>query len=170
MLSLDTFYVGKLKGVGKVWQITGRDVASSFGRTRLIVGEVTAMAMLAFLREVVQPGYRRTGWRLTRVLTDKGKEFKGVFAAGCDRWQIRVTRTKPRHAWANGFVEPGRNVVNAAAHNGGQDYDSRVPLLLLGGAIRSGPLGRHNTCAQKQAIEQAISAAIQAVDCLINSC
>ena len=23
LLSLDTFYVGKLKGVGKVWQITG---------------------------------------------------------------------------------------------------------------------------------------------------
>jgi len=30
LLSLDTFYVGKLKGVGKVWQITGCDVASSF--------------------------------------------------------------------------------------------------------------------------------------------
>ena len=30
LVSLDTFYVGKLKGVGKVWQITGCDVASSF--------------------------------------------------------------------------------------------------------------------------------------------
>jgi transposase InsO family protein len=105
LLSLDTFYVGKLKGVGKVWQITGCDVASSFGWARLIVGEVTAAAVLAFLREVVKPGYRRAGWRLKRVLTDNGKEFKGVFAAGCDRWQIKVTRTKPRHAWTNGFVE-----------------------------------------------------------------
>ena len=52
LLSLDTFYVGKLKGVGKVWQITGCDVASSFGWARVIVGEVTAAAVLAFLREI----------------------------------------------------------------------------------------------------------------------
>ena len=105
LLSLDTFYVGKLKGVGKVWQITGCDVASSFGWARLIVGEVTAAAVLGFLRDVVRPSYRQAGWRLCRVLTDNGKEFKGVFAAGCARWRLRVTRTKPRHAWTNGFVE-----------------------------------------------------------------
>ena len=28
-----------------------------------------------------------------------------MFADGCARWGIRVTRTKPRHAWTNGFVE-----------------------------------------------------------------
>lgn len=105
LLSLDTFYVGKLKGVGKVWQITGCDAASSFGWARLIVGEVTAAAVLGFLRQVVRPGYRQAGWRLSRVLTDNGKEFKGAFATGCDRLGIRVTRTKPRHAWTNGFVE-----------------------------------------------------------------
>jgi transposase InsO family protein len=105
LLSLDTFYVGKLKGVGKVWQITGCDVASSFGWARLIRGEVTAAAVLGFLREVVRHGYRQAGWRLRRVLTDNGKEFKGAFAAGCDRLGIRITRTKPRHAWTNGFVE-----------------------------------------------------------------
>lgn len=105
LLSLDTFYVGKLKGVGKVWQITGCDVASSFAWARLVIGEVTAAAVLRFLREVVRPGYGRAGWRLRRVLTDNGKEFKGAFAAGCDHLGIRVTRTKPRHAWTNGFVE-----------------------------------------------------------------
>jgi transposase InsO family protein len=105
LLSVDTFYVGKLKGVGKVWQITGCDVASSFAWARLVIGEVTAAAVLGFLRDVVRPTYRRAGWRLRRVLTDNGKEFKGVFAAGCARLGIRVTRTKPRHAWTNGFVE-----------------------------------------------------------------
>jgi hypothetical protein len=59
LLSLDTFYVGKLKGVGKVWPITGCDVASSFGWARVIVGEVTAAAVLAFVREVVRPAYRK---------------------------------------------------------------------------------------------------------------
>jgi transposase InsO family protein len=105
LLSLDTFYVGKLKGVGKVWQITGCDVASSFAWARLVIGEVTAAAVLAFLRDVVRPVYRHAGWRLRRVLTDNGKEFKGAFAIGCERLRIRVTRTKPRHAWTNGFVE-----------------------------------------------------------------
>ena len=105
LLSLDTFYVGKLKGVGKVWQITGCDVASSFGWARVIVGEVTAAAVLAFLREGVRPAYRQAGWTLQRVLTDNGKEFKGAFAAGGEHLGIQVTRTKPRHAWTNGFVE-----------------------------------------------------------------
>ena len=105
LLCLDTFYVGQLKGVGKVWQITGCDAASSFGWARLVVGEVTAAAVLDFLRDVVRPTYRQAGWGLRRVLTDNGKEFKGAFAAGCERLRLRVTKTKPRHAWTNGFVE-----------------------------------------------------------------
>lgn len=105
LLSLDTFYVGKLKGVGKVWQITGCDAACSYAWARLVVGEVTSAAVLTFLREDVRPTYRRAQWRLQRVLTDNGKEFKGAFAAGCERLGVRITRTKPRHAWTNGFVE-----------------------------------------------------------------
>ena len=104
LLSLDTFYVGKLKSVGKVRQITGCDAASSFGWARLILGEVTAAAVRGFLCDVVRPSYR-PGWPLRRVLTDNGKEFKGAFAIGCARLGIRVTQTKPRHAWTNGFVE-----------------------------------------------------------------
>jgi len=61
LLSLDTFYVGKLKGVGKVWQITGCDVASSFAWAHLVIGEVTAAAVLAFLRDVVRPDRQRQG-------------------------------------------------------------------------------------------------------------
>jgi transposase InsO family protein len=105
LVSLDTFYVGQLKGVGKVWQITGCDVASSFAFARLLVGEVTAAAVLVFLRQVVLPGCRAAGWSLQRVLTDNGKEFRGAFADGCEALGVRVTRTKPRHAWTNGFVE-----------------------------------------------------------------
>ena len=66
---------------------------------------MTAAAVHGFLRHVVRPSYRQAGWRLRRVLTDNGKEFKGAFAAGCARPHLRVTRTKPRHAWTNGFVE-----------------------------------------------------------------
>ena len=102
---LDTFYVGKLKGVGKIWQLTACDAASSYGFARVIVGEVTAAGLVAFLFEVVVPGYRAAGWSLRRVLTDNGKEFKGIFVSACAARRIRHTRTKPRHAWTNGFVE-----------------------------------------------------------------
>jgi transposase InsO family protein len=105
LLSLDTFYVGRLKGVGKVWQITACDAACSYGWARVQAGEITAAAVLAFLEEVVLPVYARADWTLRRVLTDRGKEFKGAFDAGLARLGIRHTRTKPRHAWTNGFVE-----------------------------------------------------------------
>ena len=105
LCSLDSFYIGKLKGVGKVWQLTACDCASSFGWARIVVGEVTAARMAAFLTDVVRPGYRAAGWRLKRVLTDNGKEFKASFVTTCADRQVRHTRTKPRHAWTNGFVE-----------------------------------------------------------------
>jgi hypothetical protein len=54
-------------------------------RGHVVIGEVTAAAVLAFLREIVSPTDRHAGWQLPRVLTDNGNEFKGVFAAGCER-------------------------------------------------------------------------------------
>ena len=100
LCSLDSFYVGKLKGVGKVWQLTGCDCASSYGWARIIVG-VTAALMAAFLVEVVLPGYRAAGWRLRRVLTDNGKEFSGVRLVVCGRSRTRGFKPRP----TNGFVE-----------------------------------------------------------------
>jgi len=105
LLSLDTFYVGRWKGVGTVWQITACDAACSYGWARVQAGDVKGAAVLAFLREVVLPIYTRAGWTLRRVLTDRGKEFKDAFDAGLARLGIRHTRTQPRHAWTNGFVE-----------------------------------------------------------------
>jgi len=105
LLSLDTFYVGRLKGVGKVWQITGCDAASSQTWAQLVCGEVTAADTWRFIETYVRPAYHAAGWTLQRVLVDGGHEFKGAFLTGCARRHIRVTRTKPRHAWTNGFVE-----------------------------------------------------------------
>ena len=38
-------------------------------------------------------------------ILDNGKEFKASFVPTCADRQVRHTRTKPRHAWTNGFVE-----------------------------------------------------------------
>ncbi len=105
LCSLDTFDIGTLKGVGKVWPLTACDAASSSGWARVVAGEVTAAVMAAFLVEMVVPGYAAAGWRLRRVLTDNGKAFQGAFGATCAAQHLRHTRTTPRHAWTNGFVE-----------------------------------------------------------------
>jgi len=104
LFCLDTFYIGKLKGVGKVWQITACDAASSYGVAR-ILPELSAAAVAQFLQDVLVPAVARAGWSLRRVLTDGGGEFKAEFAAACAALGIRHTRIKPRHAWTNGFVE-----------------------------------------------------------------
>jgi len=39
------------------------------------------------------------------VLTDGGPEFQTAFTAVCHQLGIEHRRTKPRHAWTNGFVE-----------------------------------------------------------------
>jgi hypothetical protein len=54
---------------------------------------------------VVVPHFQRAGWPVRRVLTDGGPEFKGAFDVACRDLGLRHTRTKPRHAWTNGFVE-----------------------------------------------------------------
>jgi transposase InsO family protein len=66
--------------------------------------EVLALAVVSF-RERVVPAFRRASWPVQRVLTDRGSEFKGAFDEACRVLGIRHTRTKPRHAFTNGFVE-----------------------------------------------------------------
>ena len=103
-MCLATFYIGHRKGVGKVWQITACDAASSYGLASLLPAH-DAAAAATFLRDVVVPHYQRAEWPVRRVLTDGGPEFKGAFDVTCRQLGLRHTRTKPRHAWTNGFVE-----------------------------------------------------------------
>jgi transposase InsO family protein len=104
LVCVDTFYIGKLKGVGKIWQITACDAACSYGVAWLLPA-LSAAAAATFLRHVLRPIYQQAGWPLKRVLTDGGSEFKGAFDEACQALRIGHTRTKPRHAWTNGFVE-----------------------------------------------------------------
>jgi transposase InsO family protein len=109
LVCLDTFYIGQLKGVGKVWQITACDAASSYGAARVVVvpprQAVRSRQTAAFLQHVLVPLYARAGWPLQCVLTDGGSEFKGEFQTACQASAIRLRRIRPRHAWTNGFVE-----------------------------------------------------------------
>jgi transposase InsO family protein len=76
VVALDTFYVGRLKGVGAVWQLTAVDVATRTAVVQLIVGEKTAAVAAAFL-DHLKKALRRHGITLTGVLSDNGPEFTG---------------------------------------------------------------------------------------------
>jgi len=104
LVCLDTFYIGKLKGVGRVWQYTACDAACSYAIAQ-IATECSAEAAARFLSTRVAPAYRAAGWPLRRVLTDRGSEYRRAFDQACQQLRVRHTRTRPRHAWTNGFVE-----------------------------------------------------------------
>jgi transposase InsO family protein len=104
LVCIDTFYVGKLKGVGKLWQYTACDAACSFAVAQVSL-EFSARAAAHFLTSRVLPTYQAARWPLRRILTDQGSEYRGVFDQACIQSGIQHTRTKPRHAWTNGFVE-----------------------------------------------------------------
>ncbi len=104
-LFADTMYVGKLKGVGTVWQLTIVDGACSFGFARVHAGRKSAKSMARFLEEDVLPGYREAKIRLVRINTDGGPEFGKAFTAKCLELGIEHHRLPPRSPDLNAFVE-----------------------------------------------------------------
>jgi transposase InsO family protein len=110
-LFLDTFYVGHLKGVGKVWQLSAVDGASSFGIARVIAGPKTAMAMARFLADDVLPACRQAGLGLATATTDNGPEFGRAFDAACRAAGVRHHRIPPRSPNLNAFVERFQGTV-----------------------------------------------------------
>ena len=86
LVCIDTFYIGNLKGVGKLWQLTACDAASSYAIAKVVpVNNATEAAK--FLRDVVAVEMKEAGWKLWRVLTDGGSEFKGEFDHALSRAQ-----------------------------------------------------------------------------------
>jgi len=104
LVCIDTLYIGNLKGVGKLWQLTACAAASSYAMAKVVAANNASEAS-SFLRDVVAAEVEKAGWSLWRVLTDGGSEFKAQFDQTCQELNVRHTSTKPRHAWTNGFVE-----------------------------------------------------------------
>lgn len=110
-LFFDTFYVGRLKGVGKVWQLSAVDGACSFAVARVIAGPKTAAAMARFLLEDVLPAIGRAGLHLVTATTDNGPEFAHRFAEACRTAGVIHHRIPPRSPNLNAFVERFQGTV-----------------------------------------------------------
>jgi len=72
----DTYYVGYIKGVGRIYQQTFIDTYSKVVFCKLY-DRKNALVAADLLNDRVLPFYEDEGVKLLRILTDRGTEFKG---------------------------------------------------------------------------------------------
>src|SRR5512147_1708869 len=73
----DTYYVGTLKGVGRIYQQTFIDTYSKVGMAKLY-DRKNALVAADFLNDRVVPFFEEQGIPLHRILTDRGSEYCGA--------------------------------------------------------------------------------------------
>ncbi|MDW0986672.1 DDE-type integrase/transposase/recombinase, partial [Mannheimia haemolytica] len=107
--SQDTFYVGNLKGVGRIYQQTFIDTYSKVAFAKLYTMK-TAISAADMLNDKVLPYFESQGLPMLRILTDRGSEYCGkvenhdyeLYLAIND---IEHTKTKVKHPQTNGICE-----------------------------------------------------------------
>src|SRR5246127_2224166 len=105
----DTFYVGNMKGVGRIYQQTFIDTYSKAAFAKLY-DRKTAITAADLLNDRVVPFFDEKEVRLSRVLTDRGTEYCGnpehheyeLYLAIED---IDHSRTKTKSPQTNGICE-----------------------------------------------------------------
>lgn len=107
--SQDTFYVGTLKGVGRVYQRTYIDTYSKVAHAKLYTTK-TPITAADLLNDRVLPFHEEQGLPVLRIMTDRGTEYCGrverhdyqLFLAIND---IDHTKTKVKSPQSNGICE-----------------------------------------------------------------
>lgn len=109
MGSQDTFYVGTLKGVGRVYQQTFVDTYSKVAHCKLYTTK-TPITSADLLNDRVLPFFEEHGLGMLRMLTDRGTEYCGKVEQHDYELYLAVndidhTKTKVRHPQTNGICE-----------------------------------------------------------------
>lgn len=105
----DTFYVGTLKGVGRIYQQTFIDTYTRVAFAKLYDRKV-ALTAADMLNDRVVPFFEEQEIPLLRVLTDRGTEYCGVrehheYELYLTIENIEHTRTKVKSPQTNGICE-----------------------------------------------------------------
>lgn len=107
--SQDTFYVGTIKGVGRIYQQTFIDTYSKVGFAKLYTMK-TPITAADILNDRVLPFFEQHGMGMLRILTDRGTEYCGK--ADSHDYQLYLalndidhTRTKTQSPQTNGICE-----------------------------------------------------------------
>jgi len=74
IIGLDTFYVGNIKGVGRIYQQTGIDLCSRFGWAKLYAAKDSTTS-INFFEKTIIPKFFANGAEIESVLTDNGSEY-----------------------------------------------------------------------------------------------
>jgi len=106
LVGFDCFHVGRLAGTtGRVWQYTAIDLASSYVWAELATTPLNpSAAKTSALARRVAADLAAHGWRLERVLTDNGSEFRSQVFGDTVR-ELGATQT---------FIRAGRPATNGA--------------------------------------------------------
>jgi len=107
--SQDTFYVGTLKGVGRVYQQTFVDTYSKVAHCKLYTTK-TPITSVDLLNDRVLPFFEEHEMGILRMLTDRGTEYCGKveqhdYELYLALNAIEHTKTKARHPQTNGICE-----------------------------------------------------------------
>lgn len=105
----DTYYVGTLKGVGRIYQQTFIDTYTKVAFTKLY-DRKNALVAADMLNDQVLPFFASEDVRLLRVLTDRGTEYCGAMEHHEYELYLAIedidhTKTKARHPQTNGICE-----------------------------------------------------------------
>jgi transposase InsO family protein len=105
LVAMDGFYIGNLKGVGPVYQLTAIDTATRWAMVWIIAGTPNQVLAAKFLEQVTRR-FRRLGVTVSTVLTDNGPEWRGGgFAAAVAAKGLRQHRIPPRSPNHNAVCE-----------------------------------------------------------------
>lgn len=105
----DTYYVGTIKGVGKIYQQTFIDTYTRVSHAKLYT-EKTALTAADCLNDQVIPFFEQEQVTLLRVLTDRGSEYCGKVENHAYQLYLNIedidhTRTKAHSPQTNGICE-----------------------------------------------------------------
>lgn len=115
LLAQDTYYVGYLKGVGRIYQQTALDTYSSVAFAKLYTAKVPVTAA-DLLNDRVLPFFDDQGVTVLRILTDRGTEYCGVperhpYEIFLQYHEIEHTKTRARRPQSNGICESFHKTV-----------------------------------------------------------
>jgi len=107
--SQDTYYVGTIKGVGRIYQQTFIDTYSRVAFAKLYDNK-HAITSADILNDRVLPFFEEQQIPLLRILTDRGTEFKGKpehheYELYLQIEGIEHSKTQVRHPQSNGICE-----------------------------------------------------------------